>query len=416
MKSNVGINELLKNMPTEQGIAMHSGAAHPTALATHLAQAAPELVGRRVYTLMPSGALPYAQPPARDYLELATFLPGAGLRPAMNAGRVHAIREALSNIPTLIQQRVLNIGAVFLRVSPPDTSGRVCLGVSTDYMLAAIESAQVIIAEIDPTVPQLCGNCWLDAKRITTCIDSVDAVHVLPVGEPDCAEQIIATHIASLIPDGATLQLGVGNLPDQVLIRLSHLKDLGLHTGIIGSSAVPLIENGVINNARKSVFPGISLATMALGTEDLYRFLHRNPLFEMHPCSTTHDPTLLARLTTLHAVNTALQVDLSGAVNAEWSGDRRVALPGGLTDFAHAAAKMKQGASIMAVRALDRAGRSNIVPSLRSDTPPSLLGNAVDFYVSEFGIAAVRGMSLAERRAALIRIAHPQHRDLLEKG
>lgn len=414
MKKLENLATLLGALPAHDGVVMHSGAAHPSVLAGLLAASAEALHGRRVYTLMPQGPVAYAQAPARDALALSTFLPGASMRAAMDAGRVEPLRRPLSAIPAAIASGEFPVGAVLLRVSPPDTQGRVCLALSVDYMLQAVKSARLVVAEIDPTVPQAHGNCWINARRIDAFVDAVDGASVVAPVQGDEVDSMIAGHVASLIEDGAVLQLGVGSLPDQVLARLTHARHLGLHTGIFSDSAQRLIEQGVIDNSTKAVFRGVSVATMALGTADAYRFLDRNPAVEMHPCSVTHARDVLLQLGKLCAINSALQVDLDGRVNAEWVGERRVSLPGGLPDFARAASSMPQGRSIIALRATGRGGRSNIVANLDGKGLASLEAGEVDFYVSEFGVAAVRGASPAARRAALISIAAPDARDALQ--
>jgi 4-hydroxybutyrate CoA-transferase len=403
---------LLAALPPGAGIAVHSGAAHPTRLAEALAQAAPTLRGRRIYTLLPCGPVPYADAVAREALELSTFLPGAGLRGAMDAGRVLPMLRPLSTVPALVASGEFNIGAVLLRVSAPDDAGRVSLGVSVDYMPAAVASARVVIAEIDPCMPHTCGNSSLDTARIDAWVLSVDPPHAVPVAAPDPMDAAIAEHLASLVEDGAVLQLGVGALPERVLTRLSHLKHLGLHTGILGDGARDLIESGVIDNSTKAVLPGVSVTTMLLGSAGLYGWVDRNRAIELHPCSMTHGAEVLRKLGTLTAINSALQIDLEGRVNVETVGTRRISVPGGLPDFARAAAASDRGRSIIAVRSCDKAGRSNIRPRLRDDVA-SLQPHEVDFFVTEYGIAAVRGATAAQRRKALAAIAHPSHRDAL---
>lgn len=415
MKPLHTLSALVGALPPDRGIVIHSAAAHPTVLGRRLAEEAGALRGRRLFTLMPLGPVAYADAPARDAFDIVTFLPGAALRPALDAGRVTASRQPLSEVAQAFSRGEYKAGAVLLRTSPPDASGRVCLGVAVDYMPAAIEHAQVVVAEIDPHMPRTCGGSWIDGRRIDAYVDAEDGPHTLPAAPADPTDQAIATHVASLVEDGATLQLGVGSLPDQVLARVGHLRHLGLHTGIIGEGAQALIERGVVDNSRKECFAGVSVATMALGSASFYSFLDRNTAVELQPCTLTHDAAALRMLSRLTCVNSALQVGLDGRVNAEWAGTRRVAVPGGLTDFARAASSLPLGKSIVALRSTDRTGASTIVPSLRADVPASLEPHEVDFFVTEHGVAAVRGCSADERRRALAAIAHPSHREQLAR-
>ncbi|HYG41977.1 MAG TPA: acetyl-CoA hydrolase/transferase C-terminal domain-containing protein [Bordetella sp.] len=415
MQRLVHLSEFLRDVLPQECIVIHSGAAHPTVLARQLAESAHMLRGHYVHTLLPYGPIPYAQAPARDHLELSTFLPGAGLRPALDAGRLHAMRQPLSEAPRLFNASN-PVGAVLLRVSTPDEAGRVSLGVAVDYMPAALRVARQVVAEVDPAMPRTAGDAWLNVGSIDAFVDAVDGPHEVLPAQPDIVDEAIAGHVAGLVDDGAVLQLGVGSLPDQVLAKLGHLKHLGLHTGIIGDGARALIERGTIDNSTKEVLPGVCVATMAVGTRDFYRFMDRNPAIELHPCSVTHSQQVLRRLGCLHAINSALQVDLHGRVNAEWAGSRQVSLPGGLPDFSRAAAALAGGRSIIALRACDRKGRSAIVADLPAERSCSLQPSEVDCYVTEYGVAAVRGGSADDRRKALIAIAHPEHRGALMRA
>ncbi|MES2975485.1 MAG: acetyl-CoA hydrolase/transferase C-terminal domain-containing protein [Pseudomonadota bacterium] len=413
MKPLADLAGCLAGLAADEGIVMHSGAAHPTRLGRLLAEAAGSLRGRRIHTLTPLGPLAYADPPARDLLEINTFLPGAGLRAAMDAGRVMPLRQPLSSVPASFAQRGLPVGAVLLRVSPPDAAGRVSLGVSVDYMPQAIAAARLVIVEIDPLMPRTMGDSWLAASDIDAFVDAADGPHEVAPACSDEAETAIAGHIASLVEDGAVLQLGVGALPDQVLARLGHLKHLGLHTGIIGQGARALIERGVIDNSTKGHLAGISVATMAFGSAGFYAFLDGNAAVGLYPCALTHDHAVLRRLGRLCAINSAMQVGLDGRVNAEWAGRRRVSLPGGLPDFARVASGLPGGRSIIALRSTGRNGASNIVEAIGGDAPASLEPHEVDFVVTEFGVASLRGRTPTQRRQALAAIAHPQHRQAL---
>lgn len=409
------LEHMLATMAPGDTITLHSGAANPTQLAAQLAQAAPYLKGVRVYSLMPLGPVPYGDPPACDALDIATALPGT-LRKALGAGHVTALREPLSYMPTLFPPGARPAGAVLLRVSPPDTQGRVNLGVSVDYMREAVRNARWVIAEIDPRVPRVQGNAWIDAARIDAWVDAQDGPHEAVSGRFDAIDDAIAGHVASLVDDGATVELGAGSLPDRVLARLAHLRHVGLHTGIIGDGAHALIEQGVIDNSRKAFLPGVSVATMAVGSRALYDFLDDNPAVELHPCALTHGRSTLVQLPNLHAINSALYVDLAGQTNAEWAGDKRISMPGGLPDFARAAAAQPKAKSIIALRACDKNGKSSIVPALANDKPATLLPNEVDYCVTEYGIAQINGTSASARRQALIAIAHPEHRDALRQA
>ncbi|NYT26037.1 hypothetical protein H0A73_20810 [Alcaligenaceae bacterium] len=415
LKKLAHLSDLLGGLRPGEPVTIHSAAANPTRLARQLAESAPMLGGRCVYALMPYGPVPYADAPARDSLKIATALPGPGLRAAMEAGRVVALRRPLSAMPALFPAGE-RAGMVLLRVAPPDASGRCNLGVAVDYMPAALRAARFVVAEIDPGMPVVPGEGWVDVGRIDACIQSEDGPHQMTPPDADTVDIDIARHVVSLLKDGDVLQTGVGALPEQVLRQAAHLKSLGLHTGILTDGARALMEAGVIDNSRKGYLPGVSVATMALGTAGLYAFMDRNPSVFLASCAVTHAGEVLRQVQSLKAINGALQVDLQGRVNAEWAGARQVSLPGGLPDFARAAAAQEHGLSIIALRSCDRHGRSAIVPALAPQHPCSLDAHEVDCYVTEYGIAHVRGRSEAARRGALIAIAHPGHREMLERA
>lgn len=407
------LSDILSQLGPGEPITLHSATANPTRLARQLAESAPKLAEPQVYSLMPYGPVPYADAPARDFLQIATSLPGPGLRPAMEAGRVVALRQPLSAMPSMFPAGT-QAGVVLLRVSPPDASGRCNLGVAVDYMPAAIAAARFVVAEVVPGLPVIPGDGWVDVDRIDAWLPAEDGPYQMKFPDADAVDIDIAKHVVSLLEDGDVIQTGAGALPEQVLRQAAHLKSLGLHTGIMTDGARTLMEAGVIDNSRKGHLPGVSVATMAVGTAELYAFMDRNPAVFLASCAVTHAKDVLRQVQPLKAINGALQVDLQGRVNAEWAGSRQVSLPGGLPDFARAAAAQAQGLSVIALRSCDRRGGSAIVPALAPERPCSLEPHEVDCYVTEYGVAHMRGCSEDERRRALIAIAHPEHREMLE--
>ncbi len=397
-------------------IVMHSGCAEPSFLAEQVARNAAAMRGVRLVTLMPMGRAPYGEEGPARLLDVETFFPGRGLRSAFNAGRVRPLRYPLSAIPSLFDRGSLRADVVMLQVSSPDDTGHVSLGVSVDYMWSALAQAPTVIAEVNPRMPYTCGHTRLHVSRIDWFVEAVEEPQVVAPAVADEVDDRIARNVAQLVPDGAVLQVGIGSLPDRVLAHLGHLKHLGLHTGIITDAARPLIDAGVIDNSRKKSFPGVSVTTMAAGTRAFYDFLHRNRAIEFHPCSVTHAAEALAEIENLRAINSALQVDLSGQVNAEEVGGRRLSMPGGLPDFAAGASRAPGGASILALRStFGKAAASNIVPRLEEGAPVTVSPSAIDFVVTEHGVARVRGLSEEGRARALIAVAHPNHRESLER-
>lgn len=418
MKRLDAVGPLLARLGSGCTVVLHSACAEPAFLARQVAEHASAMRGVHLVTLMPMGDAPYGEPAPSADLDVATFFPGRGLRAALNAGRVRALRHPLSAIPALFDSGAMKADVVLLQVSTPDDTGQVSLGVSVDYMRAVLAQSPLIVAEINPRMPQTCGDTRLPVSQIDWFVDAGGPPQDVPPALADEVDQRIARNVAGLVRDKAVLQVGIGSLPDCVLGQLGHLKHLGLHSGIVTDAVRPLIESGAIDNSTKRRFPGISVTTMAAGTQSFYEFLHRNPAIEFHPCSLTHSAQVLAEMDGLCAINSALQVDLAGQVNGEEVGGRKVSLPGGLPDFAAGAVSARGGVSIVALRStFGRSGSattlSNIVAQFDTNTPVTVPSSAVDFIVTEYGVAPVRGASHGERAAALVAVAHPDHRDEL---
>ena len=398
-------------------IVLHSGCAEPAGLAAQLAQHAQTLHGARVLTMMPMGDSPYAAPGPAAALQVQTFFPGRGLRAAINDGRATPLRHTLGALPGLFERGEIRADVLMLQVSPPDETGHISLGVSVDYMPAVLAQSPLLIAEINPRMPRTCGATRVPVGLIDAFIDATQGPQEIAPAAADEVDQRIARHVAALVRDGAVLQVGIGSLPDAVLAQLGHLRHLGLHTGIVTDAVRPLIESGVIDNSTKTLKPGVSVTTMAGGTQAFYDFLHDNAALEFHPCAFTHAAGTLAALDGLCAINSALQVDLAGRVNAETVNGRAVSMAGGLPDFASGAVRAKGGLSLIALRStFGRDAASTIVPALDGTLAPTLHAAQVDFIVTEHGSARLRGASPRERALGLIAVADPRHREALSRA
>lgn len=417
MKRLEGLGPLPDHLGPGKTLVLHSGCAEPPYLSHLLAGNAADLRGTRVITFMPMGDSPYGEAGPASQLDVETFFPGKGLRAALTAGRARALRYPVSAMPVLFDRGELKADVVMLQVSTPDTSGTVSLGVSVDYMHAVLRQSPLVVAEINPRMPRTSGVSTLPVASIDWFVDATDPLQEMPLTTADETDARIAKNVAGLISDGSVIQLGIGSLQDCVLGQLGHLKHLGLHTGIVTDAIRPLIESGVIDNSTKRFMPGIGITTMAGGTQSFYDFLHNNRVLEFYPCSITHGAESLAKVEGLCAINSALQVDLAGNVNAETVGSRRIALPGGSADFSIAAVSVRGGASIVALRStFGKDNSSNILRSLDPATPVAVRAPAVSFIVTEYGVAYLRGANPAQRAAAIAAIAHPAHREALLKA
>ncbi len=408
--------EILPFFRPGSSVVLHSGCAEPKYLASQLALHANSLRDLRLYTLMPMGEAPYAAPEIGSHISVATFFPARGLREAANAGRVELLRTSLGGIPKLFQDRALTADVLMLQLSPPDEVGTMSLGLSVDYMRAVLAQRPLVVAEINPLMPRTCGATLVREEEIDFITASRSAPQAVPSTRPDPIDRRIADNVADLITNGAVIQTGIGSLPDLVLGQLGHLRDLGVHTGIITNALLPLIEKGIVTNEKKTRLAGKCITTMAAGSQDFYNALHQNPAIEFHPCSLTHDVGLLAELDGLCAINNVLQVDLAGRANAERVDGKIISAPGGLPDFARGATMARRGMSIIALRATAKDGsRSNIVSELASDAPVTVTPDHIDYVVTEHGVARVRGLDSPSRARALIAIAHPDFRAELRR-
>jgi len=417
MKRLVDFKALQGQLKSGGTLVLHSGYAEPLRLTEQLAEHAASLQGLNVLSLMPMGGAPYGSEAATRHLKVSTFFPGKGLRAALNRGQASALRYPMSAIPGLFERGLRACDVLFLQVSSPDSRGFVSLGISVDYMHAVLAQGPLVVAEINPHMPETCGATRLPVSAIDWYIDALASPQQTVRSVPDEVDDRLAGNIAALLEDRSVLQIGIGSLPDRVLARLGHLKHLGLHSGIITDAVQPLIESGVIDNSTKTHLAGISVTSMAGGTQDFYQFLHRNPAVEFHPCSHTHDSQVLASIDRLCAINSVLQVDLEGDANAEQANGRSVSLPGGLPDFAAGAARAPGGMSIIALRSTSGTeARSNIVAKLDRNAPVTVGAQDIDFVVTEHGVASMRGLLPAARAAALVAVAHPAHREDLRRA
>ncbi|WP_159916148.1 acetyl-CoA hydrolase/transferase family protein [Pantoea sp. 18069] len=351
------------------------------------------------------------QPEHADAFDFASYCGAGGNRALAGAGVLDILPCSYSQLPALLRQGSLKVDVVLLQVSMPDAQGRYSLGLANDLLIAALDSARVVIAECHPDVPWTHGARTLAADDFDLLVHAAEPpLENLPA--PSCAiSAAIARNVAQWIDDGATLQLGLGAIPDAVLALLGDRRDLGLHSGVIGDGVVDLFERGVLTNARKSIDAGTGIAGVLMGSQRLYRFAHRNPALQLRGSDYTHAADVLRRIDRFVAINSAIEVDLSGQVNAEVAGGNYVGAVGGAPDFIRAAQASQGGASIIALPATAGA-RSRIV--VRLSGPVSTPRCDAGIFVTEHGIADLRGLGLEQRRQRLLDIAAPEHRAALE--
>jgi acyl-CoA hydrolase len=352
---------------------------------------------------------------AAERIDISSMGAIGALRTLTAAHKLGIVPCHVSQVGPMIAQGLIGCDVALVQVSPPDAAGNHSFGLISDFVQAAVAKARVVIAEVNECVPFTHGDAVLPASRIDCAVHVARTpVEVMPaqIGETDRA---IARFVADYVEDGAVLQVGIGAVPDAILQLLRDRRDLGVHSGMVGDGLVDLVEAGVVTNASKPIDAGVSITGALIGTRRLYAFAHRNPQIGMRSSAYTHDAAVLCRLPRLLTINSALEVDLTGQVNAEQSGSHYLGGTGGQVDFVRAGSRSPGGRSIIALPATAKGGKlSRIVPGLSG--PVTTARSDVDVIVTEFGAAELRGQTLAERTRRLIAIAHPDFREELERA
>ncbi len=396
-------------------ISISGNAAAPYVLLNALAQRKDDLKDVGVFTLLMLGENPLSKPDMRGRFRLKSLFVGPADRAAVNEGRADYYPIFLYEIPGLFRTQV-QLDVAVIHTSLPDEHGFVSLGVETIATKAAAETAKVVIAQVNDRMPRVLGDCFLHVSRLSKIVEVSEPLPTLAPKPFSDVENQIAQHITTLIDDRATLQLGIGGIPDAVLALLKGKKDLGIHTEMVSDGVMRAIEDGIVTNAYKSLHPGKVIATFLLGSERLYEYSHNNPLFELHQVDYTNDPFVVARNDNMVSINSALEVDLTGQVCSDSIGYSIYSGFGGQVDFTRGAARAKGGKPIIALSSTAKNGQlSRIVPHLNEGAGVVTSRGDVHYVVTEYGIAYLHGKSLQERAKAMISIAHPNFREDLEK-
>lgn len=393
---------------------VQGGAATPTVLLEGLARRAANLTDVTTVSLHLEGPAPHVAPEMAGHLRHNALFIGANVRQAVQEGRADFTPAFLSDIPAMFRDGTLPIDVALVQVSPPDAHGYCSLGVSVDVARPAAEAARHVIAAVNPRMPRTLGDSFLHRSRFDAVIEVDTPLHEVSSPPPTAAAEEIGRHVASLVDDGATLQLGIGAIPEAVLSALRQHRDLGVHTEMFSDGVVDLVERGVITGARKRVHAGRIVSSFVMGTRRLYDFVDNNPMVEMHPSHYTNDPQVIAGHHEMVAVNSAIEVDLTGQVCADSIGPRFYSGIGGQLDFIRGAARAPRGRPIIALPSTALGGQaSRIVSQLARGAGVVTTRGDVHFVVTEFGVAALYGRTVRERAQNLVRVAAPQFRDQL---
>ncbi len=396
-------------------IFVQAEAATPSELLDALVARAPELEGVKIVHLHAEGPAPHLAPEMEGhFLHRALFI-GPNARRAVSEGRAEYVPVFLSDVPRLFTRGLMPLDAAFINVTPPDAHGFCSLGTSVDATLAAVRAARAVIAQVNSAMPRTLGSSFLHQSEIDRAIEVHRPPYVHDTGMPGEIERRIAGYVADLIPDGATLQMGIGAIPSAVGMALRDKRDLGVHTEMFTDGVVDLVEAGVITGARKELDRGKLVATFVMGTQRLYDFVNDNPMVEMREVEYTNDTAVIRRFRRMCAINSALEVDLTGQVCADSIGWRLYSGVGGQMDFIRGAALAEEGRAIIALPSTTSDGKtSRIVCTLKEGAGVVTTRAHVQTIVTEWGVAELHGRSIAERARVLTAIAHPDFRDELD--
>lgn len=393
---------------------IHGMAAAPQALVKAMS-ARTDLRHVEIVQLHTEGDAPYAQPGMEERFRVNALFVGSNTREAVKEGRADYIPVFLSEVPSLFSKGILPIDVALIQVSPPDKHGFCSLGVSVEATRAAVLSARHVIAQVNPRMPRTHGDGLIHVENLQVAVEVDEPIFEHGHGTPSPTEAEIGRHCASLIEDGATLQMGIGAIPDAVLASLASHRDLGVHSEMFSDGVVDLVERGVITGRLKRYHPGKLVASFVMGTRRLYDFVDDNPQVALLDVGYVNDVSVIRRNPKVTAINSAIEVDLSGQVCADSIGSRIYSGVGGQMDFIRGASVSEGGKPIIALPSTTKKGESRIVPRLKAGAGVVTTRANVHYVVTEFGGVNLYGMNLRQRAAALIQIAHPDHREALER-
>jgi acyl-CoA hydrolase len=395
---------------------VHMGAAAPQGLLAALCRRGENLTGVEVLHCITLGAAPYAEPRFAGRLRANTLFTAANVRAAVQEGRADHIPVFLHQIEPLFESGALPLDCALIQTAPPDAQGWLSLGPGIDISLTAARCARRLVVQVNPRMPRTQGDAAVHVSECAAVVEHEEELPEFHQGELTAVHRDIGRHVANLIPDEATLQIGVGGIPDAVLMALAGHKDLGIHTEMFTDALLPLIASGAVNNRRKTLHPGKIITSFALGSRALYDWLHQNAGVEFHRNRYTNDPFVIGQNRRMAAVNAALEVDLSGQVCSDSVGTKIYSGFGGQVDFIRGAARSEGGVPVIALPSTAGGGRiSRIVPALKPGAGVVTSRADVRWVATEFGAVNLYGKNLRQRAELLISIAHPDFQSDLER-
>ena len=413
----VSAEDALDQLRNGDAIIVPTGVGEPPTLLTALSAQRRRFHDVKVVQLLAVRKFDYFDTETADHVRHMAFFFGGASRAGGQNGSIDFFPCSFSDIPVLIQRGQVPADVVFAMASPMDEKGFFSLGLGPDYTMAAVAKARAVVLEVNPNVPYTYGNCHVHVSQVSALVESNEPVMEVGLPKIGPVQQAIGKYVADMIDDGSTLQIGYGGIPDAVVMQLTGKRDLGIHTEMIGDGILTLIESGAITNRQKTFMPGKMVATFALGSKKLYQFMERHPDLEMHPSDFTNDPYLAAQNDKLMSINATLQIDLLGQCGSESLGPLPYSGTGGQVDFVRAANRSRDGKSFIVLPATAKDDSlTRIVPMLTPGTHVTTSKNDVNYVVTEFGVAQLRGKSAKQRAQEMIAIAHPDFRAELTEG
>ncbi len=412
----VSATEALGIVRSGDRVFIHSVAAAPQALIGALTARAPELRDVEIVQLHTEGPAPYAAPEMAASFRVNALFVGKNVREAVARGQADYVPVFLSEVPALFRNRAMPLDVALISVSPPDKHGFCSLGVSVDASRAAAQSARTVVAQVNAAMPRSHGDGLIHVDDIDLAVEHTAPIFEVSQAKTGELERTIGSFVASLVEDGATLQLGIGAIPEAVLAALTDHQDLGVHTEMFSDGIVDLVERGVVTGALKRNHPGKVVASFVMGSRRLYDFIDDNPSVLLLDVAYTNDTAVIRRNPKVTAVNSALEIDLTGQVCADSLGTFQYSGVGGQMDFIRGASLSERGKPIIALPSVTSRGESRIVPYLKQGAGVVTTRAHVNYVVTEHGAASLHGKNLRQRARALIGIAHPGHREALERA
>ncbi len=408
--------EAVKVIQSKTRVYVQAAAATPSILTTALSQRSSELQNVEICHLHTEGEAPYANPEFSHAFHVNSFFIGKNVRHTLAAGNGSYTPVFLSELPNLFRKGIVPIDTVLIHVSQPDKHGYCSLGVSVEATLAAIQHSKIVIAQVNRQMPRTFGDGIIHISQIDYMVEVDVPIYEQEMEKISAIENKIGVYIASLIDDKSTLQMGIGSIPNAALANLNNHKDLGLHTEMFSDGVIDLIESNVINCRFKGTNKGRALATFLIGSQRLYDFVDNNPFIEMRESSYVNDTAIIRRNPKMIAINSAIEVDLTGQVCADSIGARMYSGVGGQMDFIRGASLSDGGKAIIALPSTTKKGESRIVPFLKQGAGVVTTRSHAQYIITEYGIADLYGKTLKERANALVKIAHPDHQEAIARS